>query len=367
MDCSYRQAMAWTVIALALVAAVSAYRDPIPQCPTFPARLPPSNVNELKPQDIRVVMAMGDSITAGFSMLSRAEDFDLEAILEYRGAQALIGGDPTNITLPNFLRHYTPNNVMYGASINVSLPIDADIFHGGQLIPNDPKICHLNAAQSGAIAANLISEAEYLIRELPRQALGLENEWKVLSILIGANDLCNCCHDPVPSDHTPEAFARYLNQSISMIQGNISRVFVNLLPMFNISQVYWNDPLPHCRLFWDVVTECECMSSSNATRTAMDDMTILYNQQIESLASYWNGLKLDDFAIVVQPMTYDLVIPNNTFVSRLDCFHPSLLADEAMAIALWNNMITPAAQKQHGIWPNMTALCAQEDTLLYTY
>ena len=44
-----------------------------------------------------------------------------------------------------------------------------------------------------------------------------------------------------------------------------------------------------------------------------------------------------------------------------------LLTDKALAIALWNNMITPAAQKQQGINPAEVPLCADEDTLLYTY
>jgi hypothetical protein len=44
----------------------------------FPPRLPPTKITDLRPQDVRVVAAFGDSITAGFAMLSKVDDWDLE-------------------------------------------------------------------------------------------------------------------------------------------------------------------------------------------------------------------------------------------------------------------------------------------------
>eukprot|EP00042_Codosiga_hollandica_P020792 m.69175 g.69175 ORF g.69175 m.69175 type:complete len:110 (-) comp50047_c0_seq1:119-448(-) len=107
------------------------------------------------------------------------------------------------------------------------------------------------------------------------------------------------------------------------------------------------------------------MSTSNKTRASMDAIALLYNDQLHQIADYWNGLHMDDFAVVIQPVTENLVIPNGTYVSHLDCFHPNLLADETLAIALWNSMITPAADKVHGMFPGTKPLCATEDTLLY--
>ena len=68
-------------------------------------------------------------------------------------------------------------------------------------------------------------------------------------------------------------------------------------------------------------------------------------------------------------------------MSKFDCFHPnglasaphptlctliSCAADYNLAIAVWNNMITPAANKTWGWEPGTEPLCAQQDTLLYT-
>ena len=52
---------------------------------------------------------------------------------------------------------------------------------------------------------------------------------------------------------------------------------------------------------------------------------------------------------------------------QLDCFHPSLLAHQNMAVGLWNNMITPLADKKTNSSPNEPIKCPTNTTLLYTY
>lgn len=34
-----------------------------------------------------------------------------------------------------------------------------------------------------------------------------------------------------------------------------------------------------------------------------------------------------------------------SYLSNLDCFHPSLCANEAFTYQIWNNMLTPPGQK----------------------
>ena len=53
-------------------------------------------------------------------------------------------------------------------------------------------------------------------------------------------------------------------------------------------------------------------------------------------------------------------------LSQLDCFHPSLIAHQNMAKALWNNMITPAAQKRDYFDYTEPFVCPTNSTLLYT-
>jgi hypothetical protein len=63
-------------------------------------------------QDIKVVMAMGDSMTAGFAIMGRST---IALLDEWRGLSGFVGGDPGAITLPNFFQHYSPNVI--GASV----------------------------------------------------------------------------------------------------------------------------------------------------------------------------------------------------------------------------------------------------------
>lgn len=100
--------------------------------------------------------------------------------------------------------------------------------------------------------------------------------------------------------------------------------------------------------------------------------------------------RYSDFAVVIQPFvsnsradkfpieflstvssqnahTRYIPLYTNTHCSQLDCFHPSLIAHQNMAKALWNNMITPAAQKKTTFDFVEPFACPTNSTLLYTY
>lgn len=54
----------------------------------------------------------------------------------------------------------------------------------------------LNAAQSGALAANLVPhETDYIMQQLKANPMiNMEEDWKLLTLLVGANDLCASCY-----------------------------------------------------------------------------------------------------------------------------------------------------------------------------
>ena len=89
-----------------------------------PLKLPQSRLElrHSRPDDIKVVMALGDSITAGF--LARPGDAphfrsgsgqraqlpmtNVPTFEEWRGLAYPIGGDSGAVTLPNILAHWSP-------------------------------------------------------------------------------------------------------------------------------------------------------------------------------------------------------------------------------------------------------------------
>jgi len=79
-------------------------------CPSYPRSSPkPTSVHKLRPGDIDVVMALGDSLTAAFGAGAGSI---FTVFTEYRGMSWCIGGDSnldSILTVPNVLKLYNPN------------------------------------------------------------------------------------------------------------------------------------------------------------------------------------------------------------------------------------------------------------------
>jgi hypothetical protein len=60
------------------------------------------------------------------------------------------------------------------------------------------------------------------------------NDWKLLNLAIGPNNICGCCLDR-PNDQ-PEQFAASVQAALVKIQQTIPRVFVNLVSVEKIKQ-----------------------------------------------------------------------------------------------------------------------------------
>lgn len=82
----------------------------------------PTSVHRLRPGDIDIVGAMGDSLTAGNGIFATNL---LHISVENRGMVWSIGGQSTwrqYLTLPNILKEFNPN--LYGYSLKDGLSTD---------------------------------------------------------------------------------------------------------------------------------------------------------------------------------------------------------------------------------------------------
>jgi len=355
------------VVVLALLVLSSSLCIGKLNCPSLPPHTA-KDIYDLRPNDIKVVIALGDSITAAFGLLGNAGEMN-----EFRGQSYSIGGDDNATTIPNFLSTYVPNIIGAAKGHHIleycpGAPCPDFQYH--------PAIDVFNAAQSGAMAINLpLHQLGYLIPQIAKHPeIDLENDWKLLTILIGANDICEACVNSNLSYTTPDAFEQYLMQTLQKVQTSLPRTFVNLILGFNLSEVYnlASKSLyceAHERIF---AFECACLfnkTSGPTTRAFIDQLTQQYNERVYRVANYWSAQKYAGFAVVVQPFLHlttakDLPL---SFLSDFDCFHPSLFAHENLAIALWNSMLTPAEKKKTSLNLNDTPICPTADTLLYTY
>nr|XP_012148652.1 PREDICTED: phospholipase B1, membrane-associated-like isoform X2 [Megachile rotundata] len=135
----------------------------------------PDSVHRLRPGDIDVIAAMGDSVTAGTGVFAQKM---MQLLIENRGVVGSIGGQEnwrTFLTLPNILKEYNPNLVGYSCG-------DSLIYHQDS---------HFNVAETGAMAKDMPFMAKYLVDRMKQDSrVKIKEHWKLISILIGHNDLC---------------------------------------------------------------------------------------------------------------------------------------------------------------------------------
>lgn len=70
------------------------------------------------------------------------------------------------------------------------------------------------------------------------EGIDFKNDWKMINIQIGSNDMCGACNTTFMNEVTPVKFGNYVKAAVEKIQKNIPRVLVNLIGTFNVSQVF---------------------------------------------------------------------------------------------------------------------------------
>eukprot|EP01135_Chromosphaera_perkinsii_P012082 Nk52_evm20s2579 gene=Nk52_evmTU20s2579 len=346
-------------------------------CPSIKAPAEAKNIREVKPGNVRVVMALGDSITAGFGTEGKFKPTFLNPaglnLNEYRGQSWSIGGDEGEMTFPNFLKHYSPNLVGYSTGSHLG-EMDYLIFKLNQ--HNYPKKDSLNAAQSGAMSYVLpTDEVPYLKKrfaEMTKKDPSLQNAWKVVNLLIGANDLCISCFDISDAITAASVYKKHVNQTIADLYESFPNTIVAITELFKVSQIVdVSAKKDVCKAIHAVFpAECQCAFSpinGKKKREAMDAIGDKYNEAVREIADFWNKKRLDGFGIAVLPslMNADLTKENVDFISSVDCFHPSRLAHSYMALHTFNNLLRPAKERTSDFNLAEKIVCPTEESRFY--
>ncbi|KAJ3101686.1 hypothetical protein HDU96_009905 [Phlyctochytrium bullatum] len=310
------------------VAATSdgSFQCPAPtfKCKAYPDDgVAPVNASTVRPKDIQTILAIGDSITAGFGIDSQRLPFT--QIKEFRGLTFGIGCDEGATTIANFLETYRPS--IRGASLGTT-PLRAT----GSV---------LNAAYSGSKIADVIPQID-ILKQAYSDGSYAPDGWKVVQFLIGANDLCwSCRQDPPPT--TPDLFEERYRNTIRYLQSAFpTKTIVNAFQVFNVSQTWAPQRGSlYCKVTQGILNLCRCDDTAE-NRARMDAYAVEYNKRVEKVAAEFQS---KDFVVNVQPAMSNLVINSLDYLSRLDCFHPNRCAHSIVAGMLWNNMFQPQGQK----------------------
>ncbi|CAG2220773.1 PLB [Mytilus edulis] len=178
-------------------------------------------VHELTPADISVVAAIGDSITAGTGITAKTP---IGLLRQDRGLSWSVGGDGNvdeHITLANMLKRYNPNLV--GFSVG-----------SGDF---ESENAHLNVADPGNEARNMPFQARLLVDRMKSGKEGVDfvNDWKVITMFIGGNDLCDYCGDR--PEYTVEKYIGYITEALDIFHKEVPKAFVNVVEVLDIGNV----------------------------------------------------------------------------------------------------------------------------------
>ncbi|XP_049869755.1 phospholipase B1, membrane-associated-like isoform X2 [Pectinophora gossypiella] len=297
----------------------------------------PTSVHRLRPGDIDVVAAIGDSLVAGSGAL---EEFALGAFVEYRGVSWCAGGDGTwreFLTLPNILKEFNPN--LKGFSTGT-----------GEWLTRNAR---LNVAFPVASDQDAFKQAKILVARMRSSSdIDIAQDWKMITVFIGANDLCSAsCLSPVA--WSPTAHARKLAKALDYFHTHLPRTIINLVPVLDVSvSVRVLRPLM-CRMMHSLF--CTCFHRGGGELEDLVRMARLYQKAETMLVDSGRYDTTEDFTVVVQPFMrlFNAPLPPTRPLSLVihqsyithDCFHFSQKGHALAANLLWNNLLEPVGNK----------------------
>ncbi|CEG71333.1 hypothetical protein RMATCC62417_07082 [Rhizopus microsporus] len=341
-----------------LVALVSALSFPdISQCPPLPQRSPPESVHDLRPDDIKVIAAMGDSITAGLAAINvKTEYVSPEQFVEFRGKGFIMGGDPDSNSIANYIKHY--NQDLVGASVGSNKArYCKKTFFCFEPYHNYP-VDQLNAAQTGSTSSGLGDQVQYLLKYIGPNT-PLAHEWKMIHLYIGCNDISAHCLPGM----TPVNYGRNVYNNLKTLISNVDKAFINILSVQHFNELIQIPPKHpgYVKQFADKninVHDHECMCCSNGGLERMGKQVDMYNEQLKEVVARLNrelagtiiedllGIKRQkDVAVVYQPLdTYSATVPVDS-ISNLDGFHPNIKTYKFASRLLWRQLFTKKQDK----------------------
>jgi len=337
-------------------------RQPFPCKLRKPSSTIPNSVHKLRPGDIKLVAALGDSVTAGVG--ARANSV-LDIFKEYRGVSFSVGGDKTwreYITLPNILELFNPD--LYGQSYGITRV-------------GSRETSGYNFAVSGATSVELAGQARRLVKAMRKDPwVDFYKDWKMVTVIIGHNDACtHVCNSTLGvdmyEDASPAKYAKNIKDTLDILQQNLPRTFVNLVPIADVTMVLdlLDKPVQCYPLHWYL---CPCLFdpkfSTKLSKPQMKRVLSSYMYELKTLIATGRYDTSSDFTVVIQPSLvngllprhfnelYNRKLPDLSFLAP-DCFHFSQKLHALVGRSLWNNLLQPVGSKTTNWKKEVPFLC----------
>ncbi|XP_003484539.1 phospholipase B1, membrane-associated-like isoform X1 [Bombus impatiens] len=298
----------------------------------------PDSVHHLRPGDIDVIAAMGDSLTAGAGIFATNL---LELPIENRGASASIGGQGTwrtYLTLPNIFKEFNPKLIGYAL---------------GDSLTTQPA-SQLDVAETGAMSRDMPFMAKHLINKIrndPR--INMKKHWKLIFLFIGHNDFCaDICALPTPWSVLDNHKTDLIN-TLRILRDNIPRTFVAIQVIPHLKElVATREGRNSLKCYIMTTIECSCLFALQFRDRREEYYEIIKRwQQLEEEVVNYSEFHRNDFTVVSLPTLKHAKVPiakdgfaDLSYLSA-DCFHLSQKSNALLANNLWNNLLEPVGNK----------------------
>lgn len=324
----------------------------------------PKDVTELHPSQVSLNLVVGDSISAAFSAHSNLNE---ARQVSFDGGI----GAADQLTMPYLLSQYSPG--LEGQSSHARLPRHILKLPDGDY---DAKMDHLNFAESqGAAHIGSVDQQWGYLMEQKDNYENFDSRWKVLTYWMFANDVCSECDKPAEESGNVKKWVKRTDEFLTNVTENLSNVYVNLVSMLDLSHIHRIQQSKFgCKVEHELILrECGCIDRGDETELAQLDENVHWmNARFHQFAADWRA-KLEaqgrkDIAIVSQDFFEGLGPElDNSFLSKLDCFHPSAKAHQDLAVGLWNSMLCTDDRANACGWTlNAPATCPTNTSYFHT-
>lgn len=219
---------------------------------------------------------------------------------ENRGLAWNIGGQWTwrnATTLPNILKEFNPN--LIGYSLNDSFTYSPGV--------------EFNTAEIGAVTFDLPGMAKALVERIKKDCrVNFEKDWKMITIAIGANDICSYVCSLRNPEALPEMHRKYLLDTLRYFKENLPRTFINIVSKPKIRVLLdFSKKTSYCKLLQLGICSCFTglfFNATDKTRALFEKIEDKYIQVEEELARLPEFRGLKEFAVVYQPWTVNVTV-----------------------------------------------------------
>lgn len=185
------------------------------------------------------------------------------------------------------------------------------------------------------------------------QRINFQEDWKVITVLIGATDLCHHCTDS--NLYSADNFFNHLRNALDVLHREVPRALVNLVDFMNprvVRQMFLGNPDKCPVQQASVLCNCVLTPRENSYELAkLDALTQAYQSSMRKLVESGRYDTREDFSVVLQPFFLNVQLPvledgrPDTSFFAPDCIHPGQKFHSQLSRALWVNMLEPLGKK----------------------